>query len=283
MTTVRVGISGPRSREERKPDDRELRPPAGLRRWVIGGGMDLEAVSGLPPTPLGRWGGAVGTRDRTLATLLPRGFDSYARIMHPAWRVVGPDSPAGVQLYADVRAEPVAWADVAARQAVELGRQSRWGDICGSTVGVSRSVSDSQGWTYPADEGVMREPKMLASLFALLGKRSDDTTGCNCGFWTGYSIRRPSETLEFASGYETYWLYRTTFGALARWWTNRDLRLGLTGESPDMFWPDDESWFIAGPFNCHETYVGGAEDLIDEIASASDLEAFEVELSDSRR
>ncbi len=254
----------------------------GLRRPVVGGGMDLEAVTELLPTSLGRCGGEIKTRDRTLATLLPGGFGSYVRILHPAWRVVGCHSRAGVLLYPGVRAVPVAWADVSVRRAVELVRQSRWGDICGPMVGVNRSVSDSQGWTYPPDEGVMREPKMLASLFGLLGKRSDDTMGCNCGFWTGYSIRRPSETVQFGSGYETYWLYRTTFGALARWWTKRDTRLGLTGDTPDMFWPDDESWFVTVPFNCCVTYVGGAEDLIQEILAASELEAFEAELSDSR-
>lgn len=77
--------------------------------------------------------------------------------------------------------------------------------------------------------------------------------GCNCGFWTGYSIRRPTETVQFDSGYQAYWLYRTTFGALARWSTKRDTKLGLTGDTPDMFWPDDENWFVAVPFNCSVT------------------------------
>jgi len=258
--------------------------PSSVRRSrpVIGGGVYLEGVAELPPTSLGRWGGAINTRDRTLATVLPSGFGSYARILHPAWRVVGRDSDAGVWLTGDVRAYPVTWADVAARRAVECRRDSRWGDVSGPMVGVNRSVSDSQGWTYPPDEGVMREPKMLASLFGLLGKTSDNAMGCNCGFWTGYSIRRPKETLRFGSGYETYWLYRTTFGALARWWTRRDTRQGLTGDTPDMFWPDDESWFVAVPFDAMATYVGGADRLIAEILSAHELEAFEVELADSR-
>lgn len=262
--------------------DQRGRSSDGLRRLVIGGGMDLEAVGEPLPTSRGRWGGAIKTRDRTLATLLPRGFGSYARILHPAWRVVGCESRGGVWLTRDVRAVPATWGDAATRRAVELHRESRWGDVCGPMVGVNRSVSDSQGWTYPPDEGVMREPKMLTALFGLLGKRSDCTVGCYCGFWTGYSIRRPTETLQFESGYETYWLYRTTFGALAQWWTERDTRLGLTGDTPDMFWPDDESWFVAVPFDGMATYVGGSDGLIPEILSASKLEAFEAELTDSR-
>lgn len=252
------------------------------RRTVIGDGMDLEAVGDLPATTHGRWGGGIRSRDRTLATLLPRGFGSYARILHPAWRAVGDESQVGVWLGKDIRAVPVAWADVAARRAVDFGRESRWRDVCGPMVGVNRSVSDCQGWTYPPDEGVMREPKMLASLFGLLSGRSDEAMGCNCGFWTGYSIPRPEETLRFESAYETYWLYRTTCGALARWWTNRDTRLGLTGDTPDMFWPDDEGWFVAVPFDGMATHVGGAEGLIREITAARELEAFEVELSDPR-
>lgn len=181
-----------------------------------------------------------------------------------------------------IRAAPVSWADVAARQGVELGRESRWGDICGPMVGIERSVSDVQGWTYPPDEGVMVERRSTASLFDLLGEWSDDRMGCNCGFWTGYDVRRLVESRQFKSAYETYWLYRTAFGALARWWTNRDERLGLAGDTPDMFWPEDESWFVAVPFDGRATYVGGSQRLIDEIVAASDLEAFEVELSDSR-
>lgn len=249
---------------------------------AIRGAADFDAVLDQPTTSHGRWGGAIDTRDTTLATLLPRGFASYARILHPAWRVVPDESRSGVLLGGGIRAVPVAWADVARRQGVEVGRRSRWSDICGPMVGIERSVSDMQGWTYPPDEGVMVERRSLVSLFDLLEEQSGDETGCNCGFWTGYDVRRPMQGMQFRSAYETYWLYRITLGSLARWWTNRDEGLGLTGDTPDMFWPDDEGWFVAVPFDGRATYVGGCQGLIDAIVVARDLEAFQVELSDSR-
>ena len=241
---------------------------------------ELKAVTELPASTHDRWGGAITARDRTVRSILPGGFQAYGRILHPAWRAVRGDSNCAVSLTKDIRAEPVAWADIAACQKKAVGRYSGFGEICGPMVGIERSLSDNQGWTYPPDEGVMLAPKMLSSLFDILAGGTDRAMGCNCGFWTGYDVRRSPKSLRFRSGYETYWLYRTTLGTLADWWVDRDTRLGLTGDTPDMFWPDNESWFIATPFNAQSTYIGGDPRLIGEILAADDLEAFKVELSD---
>lgn len=235
----------------------------------------FEGVLELPTTLHGRWGGAIQTRDRTLATVLPRGFASYVWIGHPAWRQVDDER----------RAVPVRWADIAAHRGVELGRTSRFSDIAGPMVpGHMNSLSDTQGWTYPPNEGVMVERRSIAMLFALLGERSIDATVCHCGFWTGYGMPRSVQNVQFQSGYDAYWLHRTTFGSLARWWAERDETQWL-GETPNMFWPDDESWFVAVPFNAVETYVGGDEGLLGAFTAARDLgilDAFEAKLSDPR-
>jgi hypothetical protein len=52
-------------------------------------------------------------------------------------------------------------------------------------------------------------------------------------------------------------------------------------QSPNLWWPDDRSWFVATEIDHAWTYVGGSEALIDSILNADGLEALPVHISDS--
>jgi len=46
--------------------------------------------------------------------------------------------------------------------------------------------------------------------------------------------------------------------------------------SPNLWWPDDRSWCVITEIEGYSTYVGGSRAAIDDVLSATDLEAIEV-------
>ncbi len=51
-------------------------------------------------------------------------------------------------------------------------------------------------------------------------------------------------------------------------------------QSPNLWWPEDRSWFVATEIDFAWTYVGASEATIRAILDADDLEALVVELDD---
>jgi hypothetical protein len=51
-------------------------------------------------------------------------------------------------------------------------------------------------------------------------------------------------------------------------------------QSPNLWWPEDRSWFVATEIDFAWTYVGGTEATINVILDAEGLEALVVELTD---
>jgi len=55
---------------------------------------------------------------------------------------------------------------------------------------------------------------------------------------------------------------------------------GISRMSPQWWWPEDRSWFVATEIDDPWTYIAGPRALIDEVLEL-ELEAVEVEYSDS--
>lgn len=55
---------------------------------------------------------------------------------------------------------------------------------------------------------------------------------------------------------------------------------GDVHQSTNLLWPEDRSWLIATDIDHDSTYVGGNDDLIDELLSCSALEIYSVDPED---
>ena len=51
-------------------------------------------------------------------------------------------------------------------------------------------------------------------------------------------------------------------------------------QSPNLWWPEDRSWFVATEIDVAWTYIGGTEATVQAILDAEGLEALLVELTD---
>jgi hypothetical protein len=59
------------------------------------------------------------------------------------------------------------------------------------------------------------------------------------------------------------------------------LRWPKSTRSPNLWWPDDRSWFVATEIDFGWTYVGGTGELIERVLSHPALEALPAQLSDN--
>ncbi len=55
----------------------------------------------------------------------------------------------------------------------------------------------------------------------------------------------------------------------------------LNRQSPQRWWPDDESWFVGTEIDYPWTYVAGPTELVDAVLADSELEAVEVHSEDA--
>jgi hypothetical protein len=206
----------------------------------------------------------------TLGMVVPRGYEAYARILHP------PSRPDGT---------PTTWGAVCRTTGYEAHPLMQW-----ETAG--------EGWpgTEPYVGSLESEP------LALLGEvLAGHTRGwCYFALWEGFGWIPGSRGISFSDGHRVppafapdvlsgprlrlphrdYLLFRGQLADL--------LHLGWTYpggtedlQSPNLMWPADRSWFVSTEIDFDSTLVGGSEELVDEVVSASGLEAWRVDVADS--
>jgi hypothetical protein len=233
------------------------------------------------------WSSAVGAADwigprllpfdaYRVASVVPGGFEAYARVLHPA-----EEPGTGDRL--------VRWAEVAAWSGQPLDQDAQFHSVALPPVRPSqpapwRSQGPRQGSLYPPD----------ALVLAGLG-RNWTTTPDRCWFcvWDGYgwetAVRltpagQPAEPVpdplptEVRSGPRAllpnreYLLYTgpaEDVTALAR------LGDGLPGEdqTANLWWPDDQAWCVASEIDLGWSYVGGPAGLIGQVLADPRIEA----------
>ena len=87
-------------------------------------------------------------------------------------------------------------------------------------------------------------------------------------------LRRPRfPTFPLLDGGRSYLLVRGGLGDAIR------LHRQFQFQAPNLWWPDDRTWFVHTEIDATSTYVGGSRALIDHILRDRALETFEVEAS----
>ncbi|MCW2916674.1 MAG: hypothetical protein JWN52_4742 [Actinomycetia bacterium] len=271
----------------------------------------LRPVTDMSP---GDWVTAgVGSFGSGVGALVPRGFESYARILHPA------ESSEG---------EPVTWAAVAewsggtvhSRAQFAPMSRPRW-ETRGENGDLTGQGSGDEGGRGPApwDE----EPRAgelpsatLAALCEVLARHTSTPQRCWFCLWDGHGWINGSTAMavltastntdtdtgegptsgsgapvppafppEVLDGPRVHLPGRDYF--LLEGPLDAALELGhLIGEdffdpqTPNLFWPDDHAWCVATEIDLDSTYVGGPAALVADLLADPRLEAWQVDLAD---
>jgi len=250
---------------------------------------------------LGPFGAVVGS-------LVPRGFEAYARVLHPMY---------------DADFAPVSWAEVAAttgrvlHPTAQAWRLARRSDVHAGRPATEPGVAGDAPETdveWPGGdpaEGSL-PPAQLRALSRVLAQHTDGDLVA--AFWegSGWDVgmqvvawwsddpdatpppprRAPDELApEVLHGPKlelpcrAHVLFRAAtvdLEALADGRATADVDPFHPGwRTPNLLWPDDHAWCLATEVDLDSTVVGGTRALVDHLLATPDLEVLEVTEADS--
>ena len=248
--------------------------------------MPLEYVDDLKPA---RW---IAERLHPFAqdagAIIPPGFESYARIFHPASRRVG-----DLDL-------PVTWREIADANLRVHHPGMQFGALVTRVGTPARPFArDAQPGLFDGWPQTGSLPMELARvLVEVLGHHTRTPERCWFAAWEGWGdpvfatiggganepfgpppgmvIARPKVPTFKVPG-RGYYLGRgpltsaldTVYGVVSHY------------QSPSIWWPDDRAWCVATEVDFDWTYVGGSMECLVTILASPDLEALPARISDS--
>lgn len=194
---------------------------------------------------------------------VPKVFESYARIFHPAQ---------------DREGNAYTWAEVARRLGRVAHREMQWHQLVGSS-----DSSNFSGSKWDGNSPLLGEMPVddVGRLRDVLAAQTDDPAHCFFGFcWINHSyylrtlpseeIAKPQLKLPFGRDHLVFAGPLDAVDVLGG--TERVWR-----ESPSLIWPADRSWLVASEVDFDSTLVGGSRELVEALVAASGLEVYEVE------
>jgi hypothetical protein len=249
-------------------------------------GDDLKAVDGavagawIGPGQAGEWG--------AVTQQVPRLFEAYARVFHPA---------------RDEDGNEVTWAEVARRLGRTAHPEMQWHQIVGTadTFGIAGS-----NWGGNIPELGEMELDDLDSLCALLAAHTADPEHCFFGLCEINHRdlinkidlaqgRRPRLELHLGRNHlilsgplaavnrigdtdcpGATLVPRSTSGGSPADHLDPGPADSFWRDAPSLIWPSDRSWFVASEVDFDSTLVGGSRALVDALVASRDLEVLEV-------
>ncbi len=187
----------------------------------------------------------------TLASILPRRFEAYARILHPAVRYVGDD---------DVE---VTWAEVADANAAVAHPLMQWPAITGGWEFVAED-DQSPLWDDSPAEGHLPSA-VAARLAAVLRRHTTAPDVCWFGVWQGWGAPSSAALLRLPG--REHLLVRGPVELAAA-----NLAEEPAEQSANLWWPADRAWCVATDVDLMSTYVGGTAACLAELARTDGLE-----------
>lgn len=227
-----------------------------------------------------------------VASVVPRGFGAYARVLHPA---------------TDRDDRPARWAQVCQTTGRTPHALAQWQSISSPRLedGSGRAPSPGSAWEGGEAEVGSLEPAALAALCQVLAAHTAPGAVCWFALWEGWGwipgspatasfwpraqrhqIVAPAFTPEVMAGPRLrhpgrdYLLFTGPLAAATSMgqWPQPDWFLL---QSPNLFWPSDRSWCVATEIDFDSTLVAGSPALIDTVLAAPGLEAWPVESWDA--
>ena len=271
-------VDADEQRQGTNEDEPRPRPAFGfvsMRGWPYEATLEpVEGIEAVTDTQPAQWLLDGLEKDGTVCTCVPRGFEAYARIFHPAWQVRLAEE-------AIIR-EPVTWTTVAAMTGRTVHRRMQWRQII-SRPSQQESVIDQRidnGETVIDDpiEGTL--PTSVATpLSEILLPHTQSPEACWFGVWVGFAWEYRAgvpKTKSIAWPYREWDLFRAPLDAMRLCF----FETVVEHQSANVVWPPDRSWCVATDIDLVSTYVGGTARLVSDIVGSEVLEAFEVQPDD---
>ena len=194
-----------------------------------------------------------------VGSLVPKEFQRYARIFHPAWRV---DRGQRIALR---------WADMAEYTEATPHALMQWNSISAPTM---RGAE-----VEPPYEGTL--PRAVSQPLRDILERHSAGADCWLGVWAGLGGRSEKGapvTATIDTGHREWALYRAPLSMI-----DTPLYAG-SGRSPrqtaNLIWCEDPGWWIHTEIDLNTTYIGGDEQLIQAVLESAALEAWPVSADD---
>jgi hypothetical protein len=210
-----------------------------------------------------------------VGSVVPQGFESYVKVLHPAFR----HRPIGPQSW-EVVEEPVRWAMVSDWSGLPLRPEGDFHSVALARV--------SPAGDPPFDQGPSRGSLPSGSFHALVRVLAGVTPAAQpiwfC-VWAGYGWshgddspvpkevrRRPAVSLPNRE----YYLFggELSDGAVF-------LDDFMWEQSPNLFWPEDRSWCVGTEVDLACTYIGGDADLCARLRDEAQLETLPATTDDA--
>lgn len=207
----------------------------------------------------------------TLRSWMPTGFESYVRILHPAYGSIREEG-------FEVAQTSIPWSALREWSRRPLNATSHILDLLYDSDGKEWSEHGLRG-REPL-EGQL-DPSLLTELLLQLTKWTTTPEEIWMLIWTGFggptdTVGLPIEISEQLSGSGRKYVLRT--GAIVS--TLEEHKDSFLEHAPSFWWPDDRAWFVSSDIDSSSTYVGGSKELIELILSGSILETFPADLND---
>ena len=235
------GAGAPIPQMTRQPDGVELLKDVAPAKWIA------ERIRGWS----GEEEGSVGTR-------IPEGFESYARIFHPA-----------KYRSEDRKWHRVSWATVAECYGKVVHPQM---DFCKL---VNLKWLEHPSWGSRPQVGTLPEEE-CRPLVDVLGEFTSTPERCYFAVWEGYAgldvrLDRGATKLESPHLDRAYYIFRGPLDGVMsfhEWW--------YFNQSPNIWWPEDRAWCVATEIDDQDTFVGGSAACIERVLAHPKLEALPI-------
>jgi hypothetical protein len=267
--------------------------------------MDLFQLQPVADVSVGAWiAPRLGPFGSSVGSIVPRGFEAYARVLHPPTAAND-----------DAR---VSWAEVCAATGHEPHALMAWDDIAGVVeTRVDRTLVRTSAWSGGEPEEGNLDPRALRALCRRLEAHPSEAQRCFFALWEGYGWIHGSPAVDTLRPEPTSWVGRfirrlrrrpdavppglpeeAVAGPRLRhpgreyllfsgplhaatalgWQADHDWFLP---QSPNLFWPEDHAWCVATEIDLRSTLIGGTAQLIASLVGEVELEAWPVSPDDS--
>jgi hypothetical protein len=218
--------------------------------------------------------------------IVPSGYESYARLLHPGQRIFGRSVEQSV---------PLRWSEIAAARGKTMHAEVGLGALIDNRDTEDyehwRVISTGGGEWFPPRE-CLEETEALA-LVSLLRPFTSSREDAWFMLWDGYgdlgpkieglprgTIHRgpeppdvPAQLVGRIWAYRHYLVFRGPLDATSTWFDWRS-------EGPNYLWPEDRAWIVVTEIDGFSTYVGASREAIDAVLDSAFLEGFPCTLDD---
>ncbi|MFC0678129.1 hypothetical protein ACFFGH_09780 [Lysobacter korlensis] len=236
----------------------------------------------------------------TMHSVVPRGYDAYVRVFHPIEAQLLDWTGSG---YVTLEQRVLTWHAVARSTRTTVHPLMQWTAI---GRGLPQYRAETRGWQY-GEPAQGRMPVEWLSRAVSVLHRGGEPCG-RAAVWEGYGWLRPSgtgtaqlsahdepadataspidESLPFEPAEQagrmldlpsrSYFVFDADLGMLAdeAWARESGWGWGTSfwGDTPNLLWPLDRSWFLVSEIDFDSTVIGCSADLAAELLSDDVLE-----------